>query len=357
MLRFLDGCSHYSTGQLTRKWSVKNEQKGTVTISSATGRNGVNSIRCAVVVNPVAFANYVQKTLDAQASWVVGFAFKVSALPTAGFLTTVLSFFDNVTTQCDLRLDSAGILSVTRNGTVLTGGTALVALATGTWYYLEMMVTISNSIAANSCKVYIDGVQRINVTAAQDTQNTANATADNIRLGAVGNVITQAAANYDFCDIYILDGQTGHTTVYGDTRVVTLLPTGNGATSQWVNNAGNSTNNYSKVNAAISGDGTTGFVQSGTIGNLDTYAMADLAGGTVTVRSAQAVMTAEETDVGTRTLGACVRSGGSDHSSAGQQLTGGYAMYAYPYETDPNGSIAWTPTTINAVEVGPVLVS
>lgn len=58
-------------------------------------------------------------------------------------------------------------------------------------------------------------------------------------------------------------------------------------------------------------------------------------------------------DAGGRVVSTQVRSGGSDFTSPKQISVGDqYAVYTDVWNTDPNGNIAWTGATINAVEAG-----
>src|SRR4051794_3960117 len=112
MLRFMDGFDHYATAKITEKWTTITASPS---ISAGNGRRGTQSLRMAS--NTAA-----TKTLDAQSSWVVGFAFRPSTVAAAAM--PMVSFLDAGTAQCDLRLNTDFTLSVTRNGTVVTGGTS-----------------------------------------------------------------------------------------------------------------------------------------------------------------------------------------------------------------------------------------
>src|SRR5687767_1615628 len=128
MLRFIDGGGdHYATSDINAKWT---NSSGAV-VSSGTGRFGGNSLRLA----DLASGSFLQKTLDAQASWIVGVGLLVSGFPAAP--APVIRLLDQGTQQCEVRVNPDGTLSVTRNGTALSGGTSSFALRAGTYYFIE----------------------------------------------------------------------------------------------------------------------------------------------------------------------------------------------------------------------------
>ena len=73
--RFLDGFDYYSTGDLPRKWNSAGAQ---ATVDKTVFRNGLGACR----LQAASPGGRISKTLDAQASWVVGFGFRVSSLGT-----------------------------------------------------------------------------------------------------------------------------------------------------------------------------------------------------------------------------------------------------------------------------------
>ena len=113
-LRFVDGFDHYVTADITKKWNSNNSG----VISSTAGRRGGGSLRWVSGNSN----NAVVKTLDAQATWILGVALSVSSVPS--LTSTFLRLLDAGTVQCDLRINVDGTLSVTRNGTALTNGTS-----------------------------------------------------------------------------------------------------------------------------------------------------------------------------------------------------------------------------------------
>lgn len=332
-LRFADSFDHYATADFLQKYSSM-ASSSNVTISSGNGRRSTNCLR---FTNALA---ELYKTLDAQATWIVGFSFRVSTLP--GSDQDFLAFLDGGTLQTDIRLRADGTIRATRNGTTLA--TSTNALSAGTTYYIEVKVTISD--AAGVVEVRVNGSSSgwINITS-QDTKNTSNASANSIMLACVVN-------STDFDDLYICDSTgSANNDFLGDVRVDCYLPSGNGNSSQLLGSDGNSTDNYALVDEAAQ-NGDTDYVQSATPTQKDTYAFTDMTHTPSSIMGVQINMVAKKDDSGNRSICAVTRSGGSDTDGATQALSTSYVCYREIRETDPNTSAAWTRTNLNAAEFG-----
>lgn len=329
-LRFVDsGGDYYSTAQLGRKWSII---AGAVAVVAGAGRRGTNGLNA---VN----STYV-KTLDAQATWIAGLSYKSSTIP---FATTpgLIAFDDSLTEQVSVRINNAGQLLMTRNGTVLQ--TSVNALLSGVEYYIEFKCTISD--AAGSYEVRVNGSSTGWLSGSGvDTKNTANASANQVRFQ---NASTTGPATLD--DFYICDG-TGATnnTFLGDVRVDALLPTGAGANTGFTPSAGS---NFQCVDENPANDDTD-YVQANVVATKDTYTFADITHNPTTVFGVQVNMVARKDDAGSRSIASVVRSGGADTAGTAQPLATTYANYAAILELDPNGAIPWTKAAVNAAEYG-----
>lgn len=330
-LRFIDSFDHYVTADITEKWT----SRASSIISAGNGRRGTASLRLT------SNAQNAIKTIDAQGTWVVGFAMKVDSLPAS--TVPFLQLLDAGTVQVDVRLVTDGTLRVTRNGTTL--GTSTFALSTGQFYYIEFKCVIHNS--TGTYEVRVDGSTKVSGTGA-DTQNTANATANQISLGAInGSTVTT-----DFDDLYVCDGAGSvNNDFLGDRRVDAYLPSGNGNSSQLTGSDGNSTDNYLLTDDNPANDDTD-YVEHATVGNKDTYGMADMSHTPSSISGVQVLASAKKDDAGARSIATVTRSGITDFDGATQPLSTSYAYYADIREVDPNTSAAWTKTNFNASEHG-----
>lgn len=335
MLRFIDGISHYATADIVRKYS--NMSGGTVLTTS--GRFGGGALN-------IPSSGFVIKTLDAQATWIVGFAFNAAGLPTTGS-QVILEFLDQGSVQLDLRVFPDGTLALTRAGTLLTGSLSTVAISVSTWHYIEVKILISAAAGATTNLVKVDGATVITLAAGQQTNNTSNLTANSIAfLGSLPSAL--------FCDIYICDGTTGvNNTFLGDVRVFTTVPSASGNQTDW--SVFGTANNWSAVNE-VPPDNDTTYVYSSTPGQIDLYNLADLT-LTGSIIAVQVVLDARKDDAGTRSIAAAVRTGGVNYFGSTTNLSTSYLFYVNVWATNPNTSVAWIGSDINALQCGQKMIA
>lgn len=337
MIRFIDGFDHYATADITKKWNVA----PTATINAGGGRFGGNALR----VNDVA-TGYIRKTLDAQPTWIVGFGI----IPTAFTYpnTPVLQLLDQGANQVELRVYSDGTLALTRNGASLAGGLSTFSLKIGAWYFIEVKVTIAPAIAGGQAQVHVNGQLVIDVTAGQQTQNTANATANSIQIAGV-------VPNTSFDDVYICDG-TGliNNNFLGDCRVVQVLP--NGAGDQTMFGVVGAVNNWAAVDE-IPPDNDATYVFSQTPGQRDLYVLQAFPLLLATIKGIQTVLDCRDDDVGPRTVAASIKTGGTTYDGLAFAPGVTYQFATETREVNPFTAVAWTPADLVALQAGVKLVS
>jgi hypothetical protein len=242
-------------------------------------------------------------------------------------------------------------LFVTRNGIAL--GTTSVTVPPGAYTHVEWLTTIHPT--AGTTQVWFNGVSVLALTS-QNTRNSANSSANQVFLGnkgGSGGVVAQ------FDDIVIYDQQPtdlqGNPDIHsqvGDVGCYWLLPTGAGSNTTWAPNG--AATNYGCVNEATN-DGDTTYVSSSTIGQIDTYAMADLPASVVNVKSFAVMPFARKDDVGSRSMAAALRSNSANFVGPTIALGNTYQYYFNNWGQNPGSTptpTPWTPTSINALEIG-----
>jgi hypothetical protein len=342
MLRFIDGFDHYATADILLKWTQANSGSSATTIVAATGRNGTGAFNSLGGV----FNGWMLKTLDSQPTWIVGFGLKLISLPTNTY--TLFALYDSGNTQVELNVNSIGVLTYTRNGTVI--GTGTTVLTAGVFYFVEFKATISSSCAAGTCAVNLGGLAEITIAAGTNTKSTSNATANQIKLGSQGGGPNGGCVIDDF---YACDG-TGSTnnSFLGDVRVEVIYPNAAGTVTQMTPLSGA---NYASVNQTAE-DGDTTYVATSTVGNEDTYLFGSLSSSPGTIFGVQMNMVARKDDAGSRLVAAIVRNSSTDYAGSTKALADGYAMLSEVREINPATGTAWTGTTVNALEAGIKLV-
>src|SRR5579863_3384687 len=127
---WMDDPSYYAGAQLSTRYAVSVGASGVGT----GGRFGGS-----------AWTGFISATYNRTqiiASTVTGVAavsFLFPSFPAGN--VGLLSFWDSATLQCDLRMNSAGQLFVTRNGTQI-GSTSTLSMTTNVWYRIEFKITI-----------------------------------------------------------------------------------------------------------------------------------------------------------------------------------------------------------------------
>lgn len=323
-LVFVDSFDHYTT--LAQKWDASSG-----TIDAAYGRFGKG---LCVTQNAV-----VHKATANMQTWFVGLAFKTGTQwPNDYFL----ALRDSGALQVEVRINTAGQLVAARNGTALA--TVEAPLAFSTWYYIELAAYIHDT--AGTLTVRVNGASVITLSGV-DTKNTANAYANQLALRSPnnGNALTMID------DLYICDGAgSTNNSLLGDCKVVALLPSGAGASTDWTPSAGA---NYECVDEATPDDDTT-YVSSATAGHKDTYALGDLS-GSGTVYGVQALYRVRKDDAGTRTVKSVLRSGaGTEANGTSNNVGDTYGYYADVFDAEPGGA-AWTVAKVNDAQAGVVV--
>jgi hypothetical protein len=266
-----------------------------------------------------------------------GFAFKI-----AGLINKTLMAFKSGgvagTDQFDVRLTSGGALQATRNGTVL-GTSSTGIFSASVWHYIE--IEVARSATVGTFNIYLDGVSVLTLTG----QNTGSADVDSMDTKQVSDF-----TDYWYDDMYFTDSATR----LGESRIDTLRPSADTAQKDWTPNSG--ANNYSRVGDTTY-DGDTSYVSAATVGNKDLYDLGNMPFSPLTIHAVQVVAAAKKDDATTRTYRTNVKSSSTTANGATKALATSYQIFSDVFETDPATSAAWTESGVNAMQVGPEVVS
>ncbi|NCC03457.1 MAG: hypothetical protein EOM37_05340 [Proteobacteria bacterium] len=334
-LRFIDGFDHLTT--LAQYLYKYNEASSASYIAPDIGRrSGSNAVRL------YSTSGYLTKTLDEQATWIVGAAFKMAAMPSGN--AAIFQFRDNTgNAQASLCVTSGGSLSLLRgttSGTVLA--TSAGALVAGAWNFIEGRLTIADS--GGLFEVRVNG--EVWATYTGDTKYSSTlATANSIRISGFPSAVQ---VWYD--DLYICDGTGAVNNGYlGDVRVDTLFPSGVGASAQFTPTG--SATNWENVDDAAPDDDTS-YNASETAGQIDSFTFADLTALNAAIMGVQANILARKDDAGNRQMRAVARVGSTNYEGADLTLTDSYLDHRTIWNQNPATAAAWTEAEINAAEFG-----
>ena len=337
-LRFMESCDHYVTADLAKKWT----SSVGMSIISSQGR------RSTAALTQTNWGNFVSLTLDNQGTWILGFAFRYTALP-ASARSIIARWMDGATNQVELGLTPSGTLTVYRGGTTLLG-TSTAAIATATYAYLEWLVVFHAS--AGQVMLRVNGTEVLALTGIQ-TSASGNAWANAVRIGSMSDSTGNMGVTY-WDDLYLCDGagSTPHNTFLGDCRVDTLLPNADGTSQQWAPSTPGT--HYTLVDEAA--PNTTDYVSSATAGQRDTYGMQDLSAVIGTIYGVQLNLAALKSDAGARSIKPLLLSGGSEALGASTALSTSQLYTRAVQVTDPATGAAWIEAGVNAVQAGAEVV-
>lgn len=277
---------------------------------------------------------------------IVGFAFWVN---TANNHPACRFYGDNGGTHhCQLNINTTtGIVQHCLGSTAIATSTIPYDKTplVGTWNYVEWKVTLADG-TGGAATVRINGETMLDVSGIDTRNGGTDGLINEIRFeGNNGHT-----RRWD--DVYILSGDAiAPNDFLGDCRIMTLMPDGNGSSSDLVGSDGDSIDNYQLVNQNPPNDAS--WVGSGTPGDLDLYTVEDLPDSIVTVHGVQVSARAMKTDTGAISGRSLLKSGGttvaSDDMILGSTFAHGGRM---ALALEPDGSAPWSPADVNAIEAG-----
>lgn len=176
----------------------------------------------------------------------------------------MLQFREGTTVHVRISQNTSGQLII-KIGTT-TVATSTFALTVDLYAYLEVKVVVADS--GGSVTVKVDGTTVVSYSG--DTRNGGTS-------GVVDNlVLSRSASSMLLDDAYLLNtaGAAPYNDFLGDIAVRTLVPVGNGSSSDFVGSDGNTTDNYLLVDETP--PSMTDYVGTAATGKADFYAMTDI---------------------------------------------------------------------------------
>lgn len=310
--------------------------------SSVYGTSSLMPGRVPEIGNSLRFAGSLLQSpvFGDHATWIVGFAFWDNL--DSGTVLTMLKIMDDSTAQVELKYDTT-----TRLFSIYSGATELdvasgVGLTQRTWYYIELKVTIHAS--TGSVYLKINETQVASATG-QDTQITANATANNISFHSTS---AETANAYRIDDIYICDGSSSPSDFLGDCKVEPIIPSSEHSV-MWSVNGSSSQSNIDAVQADSGSN-----ISTATADDQDTYYFNDVTKAKTSIKAVCVNIIARNNDATSHQIkAACIGSVGTPSLGSTQSLSGtSFSTYSEFYTTDPETATAWTESGVNGAKFG-----
>jgi hypothetical protein len=341
-LVFFDGFDHYNSADILKKWS-------SYAISSNMIVGGGRNRNC---LSTTAYSLAKQITAaDESATFILGFAFRLGALPGSSQNCIFALTSDNrATVHLTLSVDGSGALVVKRggyNGNIIGQENTPSFSSVDVWRYIEFKATLSDTVGV--VEVRVDGrpTPVINLTNI-DTKNGGTKTTFDSILFNQNLMLPSSGTACD--DLYLVSGVPGNAPVdgfLGDCKIEVLYPIAAGTTTGLTSSAGA---NYDTVNDPLAN--TTDYVSNNVDDTEDTYTFGDLITPNGTIYGVQANIYAQKTDVGARSVAPVYRHSGTDYDGVDLAVGVGFSYVRELTEQNPGTGTAWTVTDVNNAEFG-----
>lgn len=340
-LLFMDG---FDDGLTEEKWdSFFNFGLGTGTRLTVNGRNGGGLLLDGGNISGGSESAVKNLGAGAHNTIIVGFAVYLNNLGGGEVYSLPRFVASDGTDQVNIGIVPGGSFVVRRgahNGTVLGSGGSISATE---FHYLEVKVFVHDT--TGSVEIRVDGVTQLSLT---NVDTKASSTDDAI--GVLEFRVTDDD-NTIIDDLYICNGAGSvNNDFLGDCVVETLLPTGNGAHSDFVGSDADSTDNYLLVDEAT--PDLADYVESSTAAEQESYAFADLSAGVTAVHGVQMAAYVSKPVAGTAALKALTRQGGVDYASAALATPSAAGIARHLWELNPADSAAWEKADVDGAEFG-----
>lgn len=265
---------------------------------------------------------------------------------------TTWSFVDSIAaqTQVSVQFNSSNYTIVVKRG----DGTQLYlspnnVWGADVWNFIEIWLVVDSS--AGSVRVDVNGQTLVNLTGI-NTQHSSNAWWDQLSVPGL-------PVNLPFDDLYYCDSTSGAGTYpcnapLGDMHVFTKFAVGNSSV-QWTPLANA---NWQEV-SEVAMDSDTSYNSTTTAGNEDLLNFGALEATISKIIAVQVTGAYRKDDAGSRVIKQALKSGTTEVYGVDFSLpTNQYAYWTdAPWVVDPNTSVSWTLSGVNAVSAGYNLVS
>lgn len=335
-----DGFDNYNT--LSQRWETIS---GSPSISTAYRRFAPPS-GCPGQGLYLPAGAYAQKNMQSnQATLILKCAYY--GLGTPSSQNQIMGTYDNNTSQVAVVWLSSGAIQAWggyahTGGNIVLGGTGPGVIAPNRWFGVEIEITHA---ASGSVTVWVNGVEVLALTGVA-TNFSGNSYAGQVRLAESLNV----GAYFDDYRVWDNTGSTQNAPIgtgLQDSRIITKMPSGAGALTQFTPNGASA--NWQCVDDNPP-DGDTTYVSGSTASLEDAYA-APAAGFSAAPVMVVARAYARKDDAGTRVLAAGFDSSGNTSVGTHVTLGSSYAFVDGCIPDDPNTSALWTAAGADAAQI------
>ena len=221
------------------------------------------------------------------------------------------------------------------NNTLIT--TLANRIKANVWQHYELRVYVNNA-PNGTIEFWLDGIKEVDLAGIDSSDST---TLGNVQF--TGNI---DPTNCYIDDIVIAQSNTTPLPQIGLHRIHTLLPDGAGTNIAWT---GDNTDVDDPFGVS---DGDATFASESVVNDKQDYSFGNLTESPASIVSVTLVTEARKTDAGVVGLTPYLLSNAVEGAGTEAGLSEAYGVVNDIFELNPDGSIAWTETTVNALLAG-----
>lgn len=274
-----------------------------------------------------------------------------------------ITFFDGVTNVPHICIswEDNGIIKVYRDepptggGGVLLGQSDFASYYYGRWFHLEAYVKLGTTDGRVTVRINTQVViDLIDV----DTINGSRAIIDSVGFGAPNSISNTGVwiEEWMIDDLYFCDPAGSINNGFlGNVRVMCQFPVSNGDVNDFTigGSAPAATNWQSVLNTLLD---DTKFVYNSTPGDKDLYNVQAIINSPL-VHGVQVRVAAKMDDATQRGMAAMIKSEGVESDGVTHYINQSYSYYRTIHELNPATGLGWTGPEVNAIQIGPKVVS
>lgn len=346
---FFDGLNPYNSIAHTRRFweAVQNP-----TYQATGGRFGGGAFRFEQAGSNQAWASICPPLALTSFIWSSSVSYNTSVVTRPVLTVRDGSASTEASVQLRTRVNASCKLELLRGpGTVIA--TSTLNFPKDTYVRVELKATIAN--AGGTAIVRVNGIEYINFTG--DTQETGNNTVDFFTLEGIHGTEVGGFIFHDDPVLQDLLGSAPWNDFLGDVRIDELYPDGDTAQLDFTPVGAGSTNADRVDDGSAGPDDDTTYVHSVTAGHIDRYTHDNLPLTPEVIFAVQGILVAKKDSAGPRTMRQSFKSGATVQAGTTFGPTSDYLNYPHILETDPDTAVSWTESGVNALEMGPEIVT
>ena len=322
-----------------------------IDIITTAGRNGKGALYLGEIGPDVNGVSFELPSGPHTSGIVLGIAYKRYSSPPAR-LTGIFTLKNSGGSKIFTLLKNAGGYLEARKGSSIGTllGTGVINIDNGTWYFIELKLTIHAS--TGTVEVHVDGAEDTPLTLTG--QNTEGATGGATQCTLHGIHSAYEVVGFLFDDLYFADAVAGIVTDFvGNCQSTVTVPAAETAQIEFTPLSG--TDNSDMVDEALPNDDVD-YNQSTTSGHKDRFTVVPLGLSGVEVLGVSVTSIAKEPSAGGSQIKNVLKSGTTEESGDAKTLNTDYKSQTHLWEVDPDTLVQWVPADVDGVEIGYELV-